>query len=287
MIVITGATGKLGAAIVQSLLTRMPAAEVGVSVRDAGKATNLAARGVRVRQGDFEDDRALAQAFEGADQVLVISTDRMGEPGVRASKAAIDAAVRAGVGRVFYTSHMGCSHESRFQACVDHAQVEEHLAASGTPWTALRNGFYASSALQFAEPGIAVGDVALPQDGPVSWTTHADLAAAAAAILAGEVTYEGPTPALTASGTATFEDIARLGAQATGHQVERTVVSDDAFLARMTGYGTPPVVAGQLLGIFTAARAGEFERTDPTLSAIIGRPTQTMRDLIGAEGDNA
>lgn len=266
MIVVTGATGKLGSAIVESLLERLPADEIGVSVRDASKAAHLAEGGVRVREASFDDPAALAAAFEGADEVLVISTDKMGEPGVAASKAAVDAAVTAGAARVLYTSHMGCSHDSRFQACVDHAQVEDHLAASGVAWTALRNGFYAGSAMQFAGQGIASGTVALPADGPASWTTHADLADAAAAILSGEFTYDGPTPPLTAMQTANFEDIAQFGAQTVGHDVERVLVSDEAFVEQMTGYGTPQVVANQLLGIFQAAREGEFAATDPTLA---------------------
>lgn len=280
MIVITGASGKLGSAVVTKLLERVPAAQVGVSVRDASKVADLAQRGVRVREASFDDADAMAKAFEGAEQVLVISTDRMGEPGVTASKAAVDAAVAAGAQRVVYTSHQGASHDSAFQACVDHAQVEDHLAASGVKWTALRNGFYALSALQFAEQGIEHGDVAVPQDGPVSWTTHDDLAEAAAAVLAGQMTYEGPTPALTASRTATFDDIARDAAALTGREVRHTVIPDEAFVQQMTQYGAPQVVAEQLLGIFQAARAGEFDVTDPTLSDILGRPTQSIDDTL-------
>lgn len=280
MIVVTGASGKLGRAVVERLLTRVPAEQVGVSVRDASKVAGLAERGVRVREADFADADSMKHAFEGAGTVLVISTDRMGEPGVTASLAAVDAAVAAGVQRVVYTSHMGAGHDSKFQACVDHAQVEDHLAQTGVAWTALRNGFYGFSAMQFAEHGIAAGDVAVPQDGPVSWSTHADLAEAAAAVLAGEVTYEGPTPPLTSSETATFDDIAAIGAEITGHDVKRTVITDEAFVEQMTGYGTPQIVAEQLLGIFQAARDGEFAATDPTLEKILGRPTQTMRTLV-------
>lgn len=249
MIVITGATGKLGRSIVESLLTRMPADQIGVSVRNASKAADLAERGVRVREADFDNPAALDHAFEGAEQVLIISTDTMGESSVARSIAAADAAVAAGAKRVLYTSHMGSSRDSKFQACVDHSQVEDHLATSGISWTALRNGFYASSAVQFAEYGIPAGDAAVPEDGPVSWTTHRDLADAAAAILAGEATFEGPTPPLTSSQVATFEDIARIGGELTAREVKRTVIADEKFVEQMTSYGTPPAYAEQLLGI--------------------------------------
>jgi NAD(P)H dehydrogenase (quinone) len=100
MIVITGGTGKLGSQVVGQLLRRVPAGEIGVSVRDVGRAAGLAERGVRVRRGDFADPASLAEAFEGASQVLVVSTDQSGETAVSHHVAAIEAAREAGVKRV-------------------------------------------------------------------------------------------------------------------------------------------------------------------------------------------
>lgn len=64
--------------------------------------------------------------------------------------------------------------------------TEEALRASGVPFTSLRNGFYAASAVQFLGHAVESGHLVLPHDGPVSWTAHADLADAAAAIPADE-----------------------------------------------------------------------------------------------------
>jgi len=71
MILVTGATGRLGGAVVDRLLERMPATELAVSVRDPDKARPLADRGVSVRRGDFTEPSTLAQAFEGASRVLI------------------------------------------------------------------------------------------------------------------------------------------------------------------------------------------------------------------------
>lgn len=286
MIVVTGANGQLGRAVVERLLTRVPAEQVGVSVRDASKAQALADKGVRVREGSFTEPSTLAHSFEGADTVLVISTDVMGDPGVAASRAGVAAAVEAGATRVVYTSHMGCSADSAFQACRDHAAVEETLAGCGVAWTALRNGFYAGSAIQFAGHGLASGDVAVPADGPVSWTTHADLAEAAAIVLSGEQTYEGPTPPLTAAGAWSFDDIARIASQQSGREITRSVVDDEDWVRGMVGYGAPEVVARQLLGIFQAARAGELSAVDPTLGRLLGHEPQgidlSVREALSA-----
>ena len=133
MIIVTGATGELGRRIVERLLTRVPAHQVGASVREPEKAKALADRGVRVRRGSFTDPDSLAHAFEDASQVLIVSVDKMGDEVLNQHTVAIDAAVTAGARRILYTSQMGASGSSRFQACRDHAATEEVLAACGVP----------------------------------------------------------------------------------------------------------------------------------------------------------
>lgn len=280
MIIVTGATGQLGRQTVEHLLHRVPADRVGVSVRDLKKAEEFAGRGVRVREGNFTDPGSLAQAFEGATQVLIVSVDRFGEEAVQQHLTAIEAAVRAGARRVLYTSHMGASPASHFQACRDHAATEEILRNCGVPYTALRNGFYAASALQFLGPALDSGQVALPEDGPVSWTAHADLAEAAAAILADEGRYDGPTPPLTAPRSLTFADLAALATGITGRPFTRTTVPDDAFRRHLAEAGLPADRVEGLLGVFTAARAGEFAARDPALTTLIGRAPVELEAVL-------
>ena len=287
MIIVTGATGQLGRSIVERLLTRVPAHQVGVSVRDPGKARVLAAQGVRVRHGDFTDAASLAHAFEGAAQVLIVSVDKMGDEAVKQHRAAIDAAVAAGARRILYTSHMGASAASRFEACRGQAADEEALRDCGVPFTSLRNGFHATSAAHFLGHAVASGTLALPADGPVCWTAHADLADAAAAILADEGSFDGPTPPLTAGQALTFDDIAAIATEITGRPITRTTVTDDQFRTQLTTTGVPAPVAKQLLGIFAASRAGEFATPDPTLATILGREptplTAVLRDALSSE----
>ena len=82
MIVITGATGALNGATVEALLKRIPPDQIGVSVRDVAKAQHFADRGVRVRRGGYDDPAALLDSFEGADQVLLVSSNDPGADGV-------------------------------------------------------------------------------------------------------------------------------------------------------------------------------------------------------------
>lgn len=284
MIIVTGATGRYGRGVVNRLLTRMPAERIGVSVREPGKARDLAAQGVRVRRGDFTDPASLADAFEGATQILIVSVNVLGGDAVAQHRAAIDGAVASGARRILYTSHMGASHASEFVACRDHAATEDALRASGVPFTALRNGFYASSAAQFLGRSAESGQLALPADGPVSWTAHDDLAEAAAVILADEGRFDGPTPPLTADRAYDFAAMAPMLQRITGRLATRVVVPDDAFRDGMVGHGAPAEAADGLLGIFTAARAGEFATVDSaTLPGLIGRAPIGLEDALRTE----
>jgi NAD(P)H dehydrogenase (quinone) len=275
MIVVTGATGLLGGAVVERLLGKVPAAEIGVSVRDPAKATALAERGVRVRRGDYDDAASLAHAFEGAEQLLLVSAAATGEPALRQHATAIDAARAAGVRRIVYTSHMGANPASAFAPMPDHAATEAMLEASGLAFTALRNGFYTASGRMLLGQAFETGELAAPADGPVSWTAHDDLAEAAAIVLTDEGRFEGPTPPLTGSAAL---DLAALAAEVLGRPIRRTVLTDAQYREAL-----PEPVAEMLLSLFAASRAGEFAAVDPTLGELLGRPPLTVRDVLAKD----
>jgi NAD(P)H dehydrogenase (quinone) len=281
MIVITGGTGKLGSQIVEQLLRRVPAGQVGVSVREPGRVSGLAERGVRVRRGDFADADSLADAFEGATQVLVVSTDATGEAALRHHVAAIDAARDAGVKRVLYTSHQAAADDSLFAPMPDHAATERHLAAAGPSFTALRNGFYATTVPLLLGQARETGELVAPADGPVSWTAHADLAEAAAVILADEGRFDGSTPPLTAPVALDLADVAGLLGELTGRTIRRVVADDEEWVASLVGHGVPASQAEMLLGMFRAARRGEFAATGPDLEELLGRPATPLRSILG------
>src|SRR5277367_1328649 len=145
MLVITGATGALNGATVERLLKLIPADQIGVSVRDTAKAQHFADRGVRVRRGGYEDPAALLDSFEGADQVLLVSSNDPGADGVGLLRVGIETAVAAGASRILYTSHQHTGLDSHFFPARHHAATEALLADCGVAWTSLRNGFYAHS----------------------------------------------------------------------------------------------------------------------------------------------
>jgi uncharacterized protein YbjT (DUF2867 family) len=195
----------------------------------------------------------------------VISAAIRGGAAVAANIAAIDAARAAGAKRVLYTSHQAASPDSLFAPQLTHAATESYPSASGEAFTALRNGFYATTLGHHIGAALATGRLVAPEDGPVSWTAHDDLADAAAAALTEDGALDGVTAPLTGPELFTFEDVAGLLGDITGRTVRRVVVADEEWKASAVAAGMPAPAADFTLGMFRAAPGGGVRghRPDP------------------------
>ena len=285
MFIVTGASGKLGRKIVENLLLHVPAANIGVSVRDPSKIADISARGVRVRQGDYNDAESLRHAWAGTKKLLIISSNAAATGGnpLEQHATAIRIAGELGVDRIFYTSQISSAAASHFPPGRDHAATEKMLAESGLAWTSMRHGFYAESALMLNARGFDAGMLEGPEDGKVAWATHGDLAAADAALLAGVDVIDGPTPPLTGCEALDLADLAELAGDILGKPVSRSIVSEEEMEAKARAAGVPEGSIAVMLGYYRAARAGEFEAVDPTLARILQRAPETIRTFLTAK----
>ncbi|GIL27754.1 NAD(P)H-binding protein [Actinocatenispora comari] len=281
MIVVTGATGGLGSAVVENLLDRVPADQIGVSVRDVTRARRFADRGVRVRQGSYEDPAALRRSFAGAEQVLLVSGNDPAADLVRLHRDAVGAAVEAGADRILYTSQQAAVPGNPYPPSELHLATEQALARSGVAWTALRNGAYGPLD-QVLGPWRQTGVIAQPEDGPVPYTDRADVAEAAAVLLAGDRSLDGPIT-LTAPTAVTFAEVATIASALTGRTIERTVPSDDQWVADQLATGVPEPVARFMLTWYQASRAGYFAAADPLLAELLGREPRSVADRLTAQ----
>ncbi|RZA26872.1 MAG: SDR family NAD(P)-dependent oxidoreductase [Proteobacteria bacterium] len=279
MLVVSGATGKLGGSIIDRLLRTINPAELAISVRDPSKAAHLASRGVRVRAGDFSDPKSLYSSFEGADTVLIVSANSV-DQGVLFNTNAIAAAVACGAKRIVYTSHMAANPKSLFAPMPTHAATEEKLKSCGLAFTSLRNGFYADTTLRFVTQALKDGQLVAPEDGPVSWTTHEDLSEAAVAALTAGSSLNGLTPPLTAPDALDFKAIAQITSEIVGREIKRVTVSDEEFKKILTARGLPEPVINIFIGMFKASRQGEFLSMDSTLEKTIGHKPITLHDYL-------
>ena len=119
-----------------------------------------------------------------------------------------------------------------------------------------------------------------PEDGKVAWTAHDDVAEADARLLAGEEAIDGVTPPLTGPETLVLADLARLASEVTGRDFAREAVSEAEMERSARRNGVPEGGIAVMLGYFRAARAGEFDRPDPTLARLLGRDPAPMRDAL-------
>jgi uncharacterized protein YbjT (DUF2867 family) len=279
MIIVTGASGQLGSAVLDALLDRLPVEQVGASVRDPQKLAGLQQRGVRVRRGDFAEPASLPDAFEGATAVLIVSANSTGAEAVRRHRTAIDAAAAAGVKRILYTSHMGADASSPFPPMPDHAAAEDALRGTGVAFTSLRNGFYASTVPLLLRHALATGELRVPADGAVAWTTHADLAEAAARILV-DGGFDGFTPPLTGPEAVDMARVAEIASRVTGREIRHVVVPDEEYRQGLLTAGLPVPAADMLVGLFAASRRGDFGPADPALGELLGRPPVSIEDHL-------
>ena len=129
---VTGASGHLGRFAVQHLLAR--------GVRTRGKAADLAARGVRVREADYSCPQTLGSALAGADRLLLVSGNEPGQRVVHHTNV-IGAARMAGVSRIALTSMLNADRTTG-PVADDYRDSERALREAGVPFTLLRNGLY-------------------------------------------------------------------------------------------------------------------------------------------------
>lgn len=266
MIVVTAASGALGRLVVEELLTRFPDRPVVAAVRDPGRCADLAARGVQVRRGDYDDPASLRDAMRGADRVLLISSPVPDtDVRVRQHRAAVDAAVDAGVRAVAYTSFLGADRGGDGMNAAHHA-TEQAIAGSGLPATILRHPFYTEA---FVNPGlrdaVAAGTLAGDTGGRgLNTALRADLAVAAATVLTSDE-HLGRAYDLTGA-VWTYQDLARTLTEVSG----RTVEAVEATVAPPLGF------------LMRLAKAGLLERQTADLEALLGRPPTSLREAVVA-----
>src|SRR5579863_1222356 len=255
---VTGASGHLGRRVVELLLENK-AGKIVAGTRKPDKLADLAARGVVVRQADFEDPKRLEAAFAGVDRVLIISTDAIDRPGRRLAqhRTAVAAAVRAGVKHAVYTS-MPNPETSPVVFAPDHLGTEQALKSSGMSWTILRNCWYADFLIPTLAPAVASGKlVSATGQGGAPYVAREDCAQAATAALASSEN-QSKTWDITGPDLVTYTELAKLAAELTGHPVTYAPVEAAERVAQLVAVGTPEPIAKMLVSGQLAIAQGKM-----------------------------
>jgi uncharacterized protein YbjT (DUF2867 family) len=264
MIVVTGATGNVGGALVRVL------AEAGERVTAVSRrAPDDAPEGVLHRQADLAEPDSLRPLLDGADALfLLVAGDR--------PRDILDAAKAGGVRRVVLLSSQGAA--TRPEIYRHPRAFEDAVRESGLDWTILRPGGFASNAFAWAETIRAERTAAAPfADVSLPFVDPADIADVAAVVLTEDghaghsYTLTGPTPTSPRQRAAAIGDVL-------GTPVRFIEQSHAEARAEMLRFMPEPVVDGTLtvLGDPTA----EEQRASPDVERILGRPPRAFAEWV-------
>jgi NAD(P)H dehydrogenase (quinone) len=287
-ILVTGASGRLGRRIVELALERGDV-RVIAGTRTPEKLADLADR-AELRRLDFEDPETVAAAFTGVDRSLIVSTDVTSPPGRRVAqhRAAIEAAKRAGVEHLIYTSFLRADRESpltrAMPASTDHAATERLLRDSGLGFTILRNSLYADWVLRRTKTLLATGELpTLAGRGGIAYITREDCARAAAAVLTSERPPIGDIE-LTGPEVIGSEQLVDLVSQLSGKATRIVTMSEAELTAHFVAGGAAEVRAVSSVGFEAAITGGDLAFTTDAVMRLTGTPPIPMRDFLIAAG---
>jgi uncharacterized protein YbjT (DUF2867 family) len=276
MILVTGATGLTGVALVRRL------SAAGVPVRalapSASRAEGLSALPqVEVVEGDMARPATLSQALRGVDRAMLISS---ADPAMlEVQSNFVDAAAKAGVGHVVKLSGIIPDLHSPFRYARMHGEIEQRLECSGMAFTHLRAGEFMHAYFRQVPSIVATGRLLLPmEDAKIASIDVGDIAEVAAAILTGSG-HEGAIYPLTGPEALGMADVAEKLSAVSGKTVQYVNVAPEQATSAQVAAGMPPFTADALAELFAERRKGKEAQVSPVVQTILGRPATSFDEF--------
>jgi len=294
-IVITGASGHYGRGLTDRLIAAGRGGDLILITRKPDTLAHRKAQGCTIRYGDFDQPDTLASAMAGGEKLMLISGTRVGAR-VEQHRAAVEAAVAAGIGHIAYTSFIGIDDPANpAEVRHDHIETERLIRASGSGWTFLRDAHYADAMIVMAGPGVMASGqwISNAGDGLEAMVWRDDCIDAAAAVLTGHG-HKGRTYDITGPALESFADVAAMMAEITGVPIAYQVVDDEAQYAMFDAMGIPrrpvddqsvqgiPWNSDDMVSFGRAIREGYLAIQSDDLQHLTGRPARSTRALIEA-----
>ena len=278
MIAITGASGQLGRLIIDELLTTTPASEITALVRTPESVSDLAERGITVRQADYNEPGTLIEALKGIKKLLLISSSEVGQR-AQQHQNVINAAKENGIELIAYTSILHAD-TSPLGLAEEHRATEAMLSESGIPFALLRNGWYSENYTAGIPAALQLGTLyGCAGDGLIASAARADYAAAAAKVITldnqGGKIYE-----LSGDKAYTLAELAAEISQQTGKEIGYVNLPEADYASALDQAGLPTPLAHMLADSDTGASQGGLYDKSQTLSRLIGQPTTPIAESV-------
>jgi len=276
MILITGASGNAGGAVLREVLKN------GSGVRAMYHSKEDCAKvpqGATAVIADFADQQSLSRALEGVDTVyLVCSPVR---ELVELESNMIDACRESGVKHIVLNSALGAGDFAKSVPSW-HRKVEDKLKRSGMDFTILRpNGFMQNLIAYFASSIRAEG--AFYQSTGSAKVSHIDvrdIAVAAAKILSSPAHHSRKIYELNGPEALSYAEIAEKISKATGRKVKYVDIPPDAQRKALLDMGMPDFLVTALLELQEYYASGKASTVDGTLESLIHRVPTTMDEFL-------
>jgi len=278
MVVITGATGQLGRLAIASLLKKVPASDIVAAVRRVDKAADIAALGVQVRHADYALPETWDAALKGADKLLLISSNEIGQR-VGQHRTVVEAARRAGIKLLAYTSVLRADTSSLGLAG-EHWETEQIIRASGIPYVLLRNGWYTENYTAGVPAALQYGAVCgCAGEGRIASAARIDYAEAAATVLT-DADHAGRVYELAGDTAYTLAELAAEVSRQAGTSVTCANMPEAEYKNLLQSAGLPEPLAELLANSDSGAAEGALFDDGHQLSALIGHQTTPLSTTV-------
>lgn len=276
MIVVTGATGNVGAHVVAAL--RAAGLPVRAFVRDAARARERLGEGTDLVVGDLADRLCVRRALAGIDAVFLATSNQPAQ--VELETGVIDEAAAAGVGRIVKLSTLSARAGSPIGVWDWQARIEEHLRASGLAAVVVAASTFMSNLLLAGETVRREGCLYAPAGGArIAFVDPRDVAATAAAALACS-RWDGSTLVVTGPEALTYADVAAELSAVAGRPVRFVDITPQEARAGMVAAGLPDWLAADVVGMFACLKDGAAAQVTPTVREVTGREPGTLARYV-------
>lgn len=280
MILITGATGKLGSSVVAQLLKESSKDKFVVTSSTTDGLQKLKAQGLQARLADFYNIDSLNEAFKGIDKVLLVST--MDSDRFEQHKNAINAARNQGVKHIIYTglAIKDIQTSGVKDLMISHFQTEDYIKSSGLTYTILRNTMYADALTQILGPNVLAEGIHLPGgNGKVPYALRKEMGEATANLLLQDG-HENKTYEITGSQSYGYAEVAAALCKVTGKAVEYNDISEEDFQSALKKLGFTDFAVYLHSGTIYDIKSQQYEIESKTLEGLLGRPAASLEDFI-------
>lgn len=280
MILVTGATGNLGASVLVQLMKISTPAHFIVSSSNEVGVSRLKAQGLQARLANFNDSATLDVAFKGVDKLLLIST--MDPNRLEQHKNVIDAAKAQGVQHIIYTGLAIKNIETSgvTNLMKSHFDTEAYIKQSGMTYTMVRNTMYADALTQILNANRLTQGIQLPGgSGKVPYALRREMGEGIANLLLQEG-HENKVYHITGSSSYSYQDLAQVLTELTDTTIHYHDIDEDDFKNSLQQTGFPEFAIYLHAGTVRDIKTQQYEIKSLDLEHLLGRPTATAKEFL-------